>query len=149
VGGEGLREGIDPLRLYGETRGRAMPAPAAQVIGAGTECPVEVECRNGAARAGPVVLASRDEDHGTVKALDEPRGDDADHATVPVLTGHHVTSPAPLGLGPLAHLRKSFVEDPLLDGLPVTIQALELGREAFGLLPVVGEEKLQGGPGMA
>ena len=78
-----------------------------------------------------------------VEALDEPRGDDADHALVPALVGQDVAAPPLLGLRPLRDLGQRLAQDPVLDALPLAVQLLELMGQLSGLVGVLGEEKLE------
>ncbi len=72
------------------------PPKRSQVLRAGAERAVQVERRQRAARALPVAVAAGDQDDRPVEALDEARGDDPDHALVPVLAPDHVAAPAAL-----------------------------------------------------
>ena len=87
---EGLGEGLDVLRLDRETRRRRVAAPALEVARALPQPVVEIEARDRAPRALPVAVGAGDQHDRPVVALDEPRGDDADHALVPAGAGDHV-----------------------------------------------------------
>ena len=63
-----------------------------------------------------------------MEPLDEARGDDPDHALVPVLVPEHVPAPSPLRLGQRVHGRDRVAQDPILDGLALAIQLLERRR---------------------
>ena len=76
-------------------------------------------------------------------ALDEPRGDDPDHALVPVGAGHGVCAPGALVGRPGLDLGHGLAEDPALDGLPLTVQLLERCGEPAGLRLVLGEKQLE------
>ena len=104
---------------------------------------MQVEARDRAARALPVAVRARDEHDGPPVTLDEPRGDDADHALVPVLAGEHVAALGAPRLRPGLDLRDGRAQDPVLDGLPVAVELLETLREAAGLVRVVGEQQLE------
>ena len=71
-----------------------------------------------------------DQDDGPVEALDEARGDDPDHALVPVLARDDVAAPAALRLGPRLDLGDRLAQDPVLDRLALAVQLLELARRA-------------------
>ncbi len=114
-----------------------------QVPGGRGEAAVQVEGAWGAPRALPLVGRARDQDDRPVEALDEPRGDDPDHALVPALVGEHVATPSLLRLGPCVDLRERVAQDPVFDSLPLAVQLLELVREAAGLVLVFGEQKLE------
>ena len=102
---------------------------------------MQVEARDRAAGAGPflALLPAGDEDDGTPEALHEPRRDDADDAAVPVLACDDVAEPALPRLRPLLDLAHRVAEDPLLDGLAVAVQVLELAREPSRLAAVLGK----------
>ena len=93
VGGERLGERVDVLGPDREAGRGAMAAEALEMLGAGGEAAVQVEGAGRAAGPLPVVPGAGDQDDGPVEALDEPRGDDADHALVPALVGEHVAAP--------------------------------------------------------
>ena len=93
--------------LIDEPGGRAVPAPALEQRRARAERAVQVERRDRPARALPVAVGAGDQHDGPVEALDEPRGDDADHALVPVLAGDDVRAPRLLLLGPRLDLLRS------------------------------------------
>src|SRR5579864_8808531 len=98
VRGEPLGERRDVLGLDGEAGGSAVPAPATEQVRARGEPGVEVERRNRTPGALPVALTAGDEDDGPVEALDEPGGDDSDHALVPVPPGDDIRAPPAVGL---------------------------------------------------
>ena len=104
-----------------------MAAEALEVLGARGEGAVQVEGAAGAARALPVAAGRAGDQHDRpAVALDEPRGDDADHALVPVRAGDDVAAVRAALLGPGLDLVDRGAEDPLLDGLPLAVQLLEL-----------------------
>ena len=74
-------------------------------------------------------LRAGDEHDRAVEALDEPRGDDADHALVPVLAREDVAAAAALPLGQRLDERDRLAQDPVLDRLALAVQLLELCRE--------------------
>src|SRR5437763_3581480 len=96
VRGERRSERIDPAGVDREPGGRAMAAEALELVSAGRERAVQVEAAGRAARA----LRSRDQHDRPAVALDEPRGDDADHTLVPVRSGDDVAATAPARVGP-------------------------------------------------
>ena len=104
---------------------------------------MQVERSGRAAGALPLLPGSGDQHHRPVEALDEPRGDDADHTLVPALVGEHVAAPGALRLGPLVDLRERLAQDSALDALALAVQLLELVRELAGLVGVVGEQQLE------
>ena len=73
----------------------AVAAEPLEVVRARREAAVEVEVGNRAARSLPAVTAPRDEHDGTVEPLDEPGGDDPDHALVPLLAPEDVARGEP------------------------------------------------------
>ena len=136
-------ERLDVLRLDREAGGGAVAAEALEVLGAG-----ERARRAGRRRCprGPSPSSRRrggagDQDDRAAVPLDEPRGDDADHALVPVLAGDDVAAAAAAGIGPRLDLGGRRAEDPVLDGLALAVQVLELLGELLGLARVVGEEQ--------
>ena len=88
VSRERLGERVDVLRPRSRARRRRGGRPSAR---AGSEHAPSAAWRSKrgdrAAGAFPVAVRARDEDDRAVVALDEPRGDDADHALVPVGAG--------------------------------------------------------------
>src|SRR5262245_21741692 len=103
-----------------------MAAETLEMAGARAEAGMEIERRDRASRALPLVAAARDEDDGAVEPLDESRGHDADHALVPVLAPQHIRAPAPAGLRPFRDLLHGGPQHPVLDRLAVPVQHLEL-----------------------
>ena len=57
-----------------------------------------------------------------MKALDQPRGHDPDHALVPVLAREHVPAASSLALGKRVDERCGLAQDSVLDRLPVAVQ---------------------------
>ena len=82
-------------------------------------------------------------------ALDQPRGDDPDHALVPALPRDDVAAPRAPGLGPGLDGLDRFPRDPLLDRLPVAVQLLELGGQRRRLGLIFRQEQHQCGLGAA
>ena len=134
AGGECLGKCLDVLAADGETGGSPVPAPAAEQAGARAECAVQVERRDRAPGARPLLVAARDEHDRAVEALDEPRRDDPDHPAVPVLAGEHVAAAALLRFRPLGNLGESLTQDPVLDRLAVAVEASR-ARPRAGRLP--------------
>ena len=147
--GERVREQLEVLRDDREARGGAVAAPPPEQPRAGGEPAVQVEGRDGAAGALPLPLAAGDQDDGTVEALDEPGGHDADHALVPVLPGDDVRGAAAFLLGPRVDLGDRLADDPALDGLPFAVQLLERVCEPAGVVAVVREQQLERGAWVA
>ena len=106
---------------------------------------MQVERRDRAAGALPLLVAARDQDDRPVVALDEPRGDDADHALVPALARDDVAAAAPAALGPRLDLRDRLAQDALLDRLALAVQAFELLGELLRLAVVLGQEQRERG----
>ena len=145
VGVRGKRRG-ERFELVGPDRepgGGAVAAEALEVGGAGGEAGVQVEGRHRPARALPAVALARDQHDRAPEALDEAGGDDADHALVPALAPDDVGAVAPLLRPPGVDRGDGFAEDPLLDGLPVAVERLELVREEVGLAIVLGQHQVQ------
>ena len=141
--GERVGERLERLRPDLEPRCGTVAAEALQQMGARAERAVQVEGRHRPARALPRVVAAGDHHDRAPVPLHEPRGDDADHALVPVLAPEHVPAPAPQLLGPGVDAGDRLAQDPVLDGLPVAVERLELGRQALCLVRVVGEDQLE------
>src|SRR5262249_59783740 len=126
--GEGGREGPD-LRGPDRQAGRgAVTAEALEVRRARRERRVEVERSRRSPRPLPVAVRAGDQHDRPAEALDETRGDDPDHALVPVGTGENVPSAAPSLRRPRLDLVDRGTEDALLDRLPFAVQRLELVR---------------------
>ena len=68
---------------------------------------------------------------------------------MPAFAGDDVRAAAALRLRPLVDLRRRLAEDARLDGLPLAVQLLEVVREPFRLVGVVGEEQLERGARVA
>ena len=118
-------------------------AEGLEVLGARLERRVQIEAGDAAPRAAPSPLAvERDDDDGTVVALDQPRGDDADHARVPALTREH----QPVGflhlVGELAPRRFGGRVDLPLGRPALRIRAPELFGDLLRPLLVVGKQQL-------
>ena len=111
----------------------------------GGEAGMQVEGGNGPAAALPVPFRARDQDDRAVVALDQARGDDSDHTLVPVLAGDDVAAAAAAWLGPGLDRGGRLAQDPLLDGLALPVQLLELERDPARLLLVIGQQQLQRG----
>ena len=114
-----------------------MAAEAGQVCAAGGERAVEVE--RGSERPDPFhsrsVPAMRTT--GRLEALDQPRGDDPDHALVPAFVGEDVAPMRAPGVRPFLDLRDGLAQDPVLDRLALAVQLLQPARKLRGDLLVV------------
>src|SRR5207248_2059597 len=149
VRGERRREHLDLRRLDREPGGRAMPSEANEMFRARGQAAMEVEAPGRAARAFPLALPAGDQDDRPVIVLDEPRGDDADHSLVPVLSRKHVAALPLLRLRPRLDLLDRLAEDPLLDRLPVAIELVEPVGQPAGLGWILGQQQLERGLRMA
>ena len=76
-------------------------------------------------------------------ALDDPRGDDADHPGMPALRREHVGR----AIAELAHLLLGLPHDPLLDRPTLGVDRVELGGDLGRTCGIVAEEKLEPGVG--
>ena len=86
MGGERRAERLEVLGPQRQPGGGPVAAEALQVLGACLERGVQVEAGDAATGAAPSALAVEgDDDDRTVVALDQPRGDDPDHAGMPAL----------------------------------------------------------------
>src|SRR5687768_14527157 len=121
-----------------------MPAEALEVARAGGEPRMQVESADRAPGSLPRLARPGDEDDRPVEALDEARRDDADHALVPGLAREHVGAPVAPRFRPLPDSPDGVAEDPLLHGLPLTVELLQPRRQAPRLAGVLGEKQLQG-----
>ena len=138
---ERRRERIDTVRVDRKPCGGPVSAVPFEVGRARLEGAVQVERPQRPARALPAPLGSRNQHDRPVVALDEPRGDDADHAFVPVLARSDVAAlPAPR-FRPGVDLLDGVSEDPLLDHLSLAVQPFELLREPRRFVAVVGEQQ--------
>ena len=146
VRGERRREGLDALGRDRQTRRGAMAAEALEVRRARAEPAVQVERRDRAAGALPLAVGAGDQHDRPVVPLDEPRGDDADHALVPALAGDDVAAAAAARLRPRLDLVDRLAQDALLDRLPLAVQRLELLGEPLRLAIVLGEQQRRAQP---
>ena len=78
-----------------------------------------------------------------VEALDEARGDDPDHAFVPVLVPQHVATTATSRLGHRVDGCDRLAQNPVLDGLTIAVQLLEGVGVPARLVGVVREHELE------
>ena len=140
---EGLGERLELVGADGETRGGAVAAEPLEMVGARVERRVQVECGDRPAGALPAVARAGDQHDRPVEPLHEPGGDDADHALVPVFVPEHVAAAAPLGLRPRLDARDGVALHPVLDRLPLAVQALELPGQPPGLLGVLREQQVE------
>ena len=128
--GERDPERVDPPRLDLQPGRGTVPAEARQVLAARLQGAEQVEAGNAAPRTPAVALGVEPDQHRRAPvALDDPRGDDPDHAGVPPLTGEHQP-------GGVAELRRQLaagalrrVDDVPLDRPPLVVRALELGGD--------------------
>ena len=129
VGGEGLGE--RRRRSRGGSRGRRRRGGRRSARGAPSRRRGRRagRRRDRTAAALPVAFRARDQDDGAVVALDQPRGDDPDHALVPVLAGDDVAAAAAAGLRPRLDRGARLAQDALLDRLALAVQLLELERD--------------------
>src|SRR4051794_41912014 len=88
-----------------------MPAPAPEQAGTRTERGVQVEHGDRPAGSLPVAVGACDQHYRAVVALDEARGDDADHTLVPVGPGNGVGAAGPLFRRPPPDPRGSLAEN--------------------------------------
>ena len=110
-----------------------MAAEALQVPAAGREAGVQVVGRDGAAAALAALAVERDQDDRARMALDEARGDDADHALVPALSGGHEHAVAALERSAALDLGGGGAQDRVLDPLALAVAALDLLGQRLGL----------------
>src|SRR3954469_6097473 len=118
---ERVGERLHELRHDRQAGGGAVPAESLEELRAAAQRAVQVERRNRPARALPRTLAAREQDDGTVVALDEPRRHDADHALVPVVAPDDVRLAPPFRFRPLLDLCDRRAQDLLLDALAVAV----------------------------
>ena len=140
-GGVRLERGAERVDLRGGDRaagGGAVAAVAQQVVRAGVQAAEQVEHRDRAPGAGPLLPVQRDDDGRAVMALGDPARDDADDARVPALAGEHVGG----AVAELGDLRLGLEEDPLLGEAPLGVGGVELACDGVGALGVVGEHQL-------
>ena len=76
-----------------------------------------------------------------MEALDEPRGDDADHALVPAFVPEDVAPARATLRRPRLDPRDGLAQDPLLHGLALAYQgkkdqAVALGKKSLELMPI-------------
>ena len=141
VRGERSGENLNLLGADRQARRRTVAAKPLEVRGARRQACVQVERGDRAARSLPLLVGAGDQDNGPVVALDEARGDDADHALVPALARDHVAAAAAAALRPRLHFGDCLAQDPLLDRLALPVQPFELLGEALRLALVLGQEQ--------
>ena len=124
VRGERIGERLDRFRRDRQAGSCTMASETLEERRARCKTRMQVEGRNRTTGPLPQPVGAGDQDDGPVIALDEPRGDNADDAFVPVLAPEDIRVPPPAGLGPLLDLLNSRPQNPLLDNLPVAIQLL-------------------------
>ena len=138
-----LTERID-VRLFQLQPGRRpVPTEAAEMLRTGIEPREQIEAANAAPRSAPRTLTiERNHHHGPVVALDQPRGDDPNHARVPVPTGDNQARslPQPLRQIPQRHL--SRVGNLPLRRPPLAIGTVQLDGNLGRPSLILGEEKL-------
>ena len=103
-----------------------MPAEALEVLAAGREAGVQVVGRDRAAAALAALAVERDQDDRARVAVDEPRGDDADHALVPALPGGDEHAVAALERPAALDLGGGRAQDRVLDALALAVALLDL-----------------------
>src|SRR5215208_248322 len=113
------------------------------MAGTAPQTVVQVEACDRAAGSLPVALGARDQDDRPRVALDQPRGDDADHALVPVRARDDVRPTPTLRLRPRLDLLDGLAQDPLLHGLALSVQLLQLRGELRGRLPCLTKQQLE------
>src|SRR3954454_16537456 len=128
-----------------------MAAVALEVLRARAERAVEVEGGDRPAGALPLALvrAAGDPDDRAAEALDEARGDDPDHALVPVGAREDVGAAPLQRLRPGRDLGDRRAQDPVLDALPLAVQLLEACRGLLGLRLVAREDEVERAAGVA
>ncbi|HEX3238696.1 MAG TPA: hypothetical protein VHR18_01010 [Solirubrobacterales bacterium] len=147
----GRERGLERLDVFGadrETRGRPVPSKALQVLGASLQCRQQVEAGDATPTPPPHPLfIEGDHDHGPVVALDQPRGDDPNHAGMPTLAGEDVAGRlAQLG-AQLAHRRLSPGVDLSLGRPALGVGPAQLDRDLLRPLRVLGQHQLDPGVG--
>ena len=142
--GERVGERLDALGPDREAGRGAVPAEALEVARARAERAVQVERRDRSARALPELVAAGDQHDRTVEALDEPRGDDPDHALVPVLAREHVAARALPRLGPATRPGRRAarrIRSSTACRSRFSVSSCSASRSASP--PVVGEDQLE------
>ena len=102
------------------------PPKRSRCAAAGREAGVQVVGGDRAAAALAALAVERDQDDGPRVALDEARGDDADHALVPALAGGHEHAVAALERAAALDLGGGGAQDRVLDALALAVALLEL-----------------------
>ncbi len=148
VGGEGGAEGVEVLRPQRQPRRRPVAAEALELLGACLQRRQQVEAGDAAARAAAAALAvERDDDHRAVVALDQPRGDDPDHAGMPALAGEDQPRGRPQLLGQLAQVRLCRRVDLALGRPPLGVGPAQLDRDLLRPTGIVAQQQLDPGVG--
>ena len=139
---EPLAELVEPVSADGQPRGHLVAAVALEQIAAGLQRRVEVEARDAPAGALAHVAVERDQERGPAVALDHARRHDPDDARMPAVAGEHQAGVA-LGIARLLHLGERLLEDPMVERLPLDVEALEPPGEGDRLRRIVREQQAQ------
>ncbi len=132
------------LPCHGEPRGHRVPPALYEAVLAGPQRLREVEPRDAAARAVPLLPVERDEQHRLIKPFHEPGGDNADHAAVPPVCPEDNGG----ALGKLRAARERLRKDAPLLRLTLGVRRRELPRELLGARGVLGQQQLHPGGGV-
>ena len=131
-------------RVDRQAGGGAVAAELLQLAGAGRQPGVQVVGGDAAPRSLGALVADRDQHHRPAVALDQPRGDDADHALVPVGRRQHVGAPLPPGLvARLDLLRRPAPGSPPPPPGGGGSAISSLRGQLAGALIVVGQQQLE------
>src|SRR6185436_1173558 len=116
-----------------------VPAERLEMRAALAHRAVEVDAPDAPSGSAPDLAVERDDQGRPMKALRQPRGDDADDALVPAVAGDDDRAP-----GPVADEAHRLADHRLLDGAALRVAALELRRERPRLHHVVRHQDVDG-----
>ena len=117
IGEEGITKGFEVLRADFKPCGHFVPAVRIEVILAGAQRMGQMKTGDRSPASLPLAFIQSDHDRGTMKAIDQPGRDDADHAGVPAFASQH-DGPAIDGIqSKLARLGERLFPERLGEGL--------------------------------
>ncbi len=141
------REGARPAAAVdAQAGGGAVAAEALEVLAAGREAGVQVVGRDRAAAALAALAVERDQDDRARVAVDEARGDDADHALVPALAGGDQHAVAALERAAALRSRRRGAQDRVLDALALAVAILDLLGQRLGVVARWREQQIEREP---
>jgi hypothetical protein len=144
---EAEAEGIQLGGIDAETGGHGMTAVAQEEAVALSEGISEVEAFDAAAGAAPDGAIAAEDDGGTIIALKDAGGDDADDADMPgalAFDDHEIA----LGIKAGVEFGEEGIGHGLFDLLPLSVAGIEAMGDAGGGGEIVGDQQIQGFAGI-